>query len=154
MFLSLDPHLSRRPPAHNAPGSAILTHQVCTLPPALALQLERARRLAAQYAAAALQSRPKLRLHLALDAPKVAIPAVDAAGRATLALDFGRFIIKSGGGRRRERRAFGQSPALVPGAKPSAAGGHDLARATDAYIFRGIFQTQPGQSAAACPQPS
>ena len=32
-------------------------------------QLERARRLAAQYAAAALQSRPKLRLHLELDAP-------------------------------------------------------------------------------------
>lgn len=34
-------------------------------------QLERARRLAAQYAAAALQSRPKLKLHLELDAPKV-----------------------------------------------------------------------------------
>ncbi|KAL4447306.1 hypothetical protein ABPG77_007339, partial [Micractinium sp. CCAP 211/92] len=58
-------------------------------------QFDRARRLAAQYAAAALQSRPKLRLHLVLDAPKVAIPAVDAAGRATLALDFGRFIIES-----------------------------------------------------------
>ena len=59
-------------------------------------QLERARRLAAQYAAAALQSRPKLKLHLVLDAPKVAIPAADAQGRATLALDFGRFIIQSG----------------------------------------------------------
>jgi vacuolar protein sorting-associated protein 13A/C len=58
-------------------------------------QLERARRLAAQYAAAALQSRPKLKLHLELDAPKVAIPAADAKGRATLALDFGRFIIES-----------------------------------------------------------
>lgn len=34
-------------------------------------QLERARRLAAQYAASALQSRPKLKLHLVLDAPKV-----------------------------------------------------------------------------------
>ena len=49
-----------------------------------------------QYAAAALQSRPKLKLHLVLDAPKVAIPAADAQGRATLALDFGRFIIQSG----------------------------------------------------------
>ncbi|KAL4858517.1 Vacuolar protein sorting-associated protein 13C [Chlorella vulgaris] len=58
-------------------------------------QLERARRLASQYAAAALQSRPKLKLHLQLDAPKVAIPAVDAKGRATLALDFGRFVIES-----------------------------------------------------------
>ncbi|KAL4443584.1 hypothetical protein ABPG75_011321 [Micractinium tetrahymenae] len=58
-------------------------------------QLERARRLAAQYAAAALRARPKLRLHLVLDGPKVAIPAVDAVGRATLALDFGRFIIES-----------------------------------------------------------
>ncbi|KAI7845241.1 hypothetical protein COHA_001284 [Chlorella ohadii] len=58
-------------------------------------QLERARRLAAQYAAAALQSRPKLKLHLELDAPKVAIPAADAKGRTTLALDFGRFIIES-----------------------------------------------------------
>lgn len=64
------------------------------------MQLERARRLAAQYAAAALQSRPKLRLHLVLDAPKVAIPAVDDAGCATLALDFGRFIIESGSCRR------------------------------------------------------
>jgi hypothetical protein len=52
--------------------------------------------LASQYAAAALQSRPKLKLHLQLDAPKVAIPAVDAKGRATLALDFGRFVIESG----------------------------------------------------------
>jgi hypothetical protein len=60
-------------------------------------QLERARRLAAQYAAAALQSRPRLRLRMVLDAPKVAIPAADARGRATLALDFGRFIIESGG---------------------------------------------------------
>lgn len=59
-------------------------------------QLERARRLASQYAAAALQSRPKLRLHLELDAPKVAIPAADGNGRATLALDFGRFVIETG----------------------------------------------------------
>jgi hypothetical protein len=34
---------------------------------------------------------------MVLDAPKVAIPAADARGRATLALDFGRFIIESGG---------------------------------------------------------
>ena len=40
-------------------------------PVCLTPQLERARRLAAQYAAAALQSRPKLKLHLELDAPKV-----------------------------------------------------------------------------------
>ena len=60
------------------------------------LQLERARRLAGQYAAAALQSRPKLKLHLELDAPKVAIPIKDARGRATLALDFGRCVIESG----------------------------------------------------------
>ena len=36
-------------------------------------QLERARKLAAQYAAAALQSRPKLIMHLDLDAPKVRV---------------------------------------------------------------------------------
>lgn len=42
-------------------------------------QLERARRLAAQYAAAALQSRPKLKLHLELDAPKVGERRVSSA---------------------------------------------------------------------------
>ena len=36
-------------------------------------QLERARKLAAQYAAAALQSKPKLRMHLDLQAPKVCV---------------------------------------------------------------------------------
>lgn len=83
-------------------------------------QLERARKLAAQYAAAALQSKPRLRMRLCLDAPKVAIPtrslaqqshrvqegtgpsAAPGAGQdaslqqdTTLVLDFGRFVIES-----------------------------------------------------------
>lgn len=75
-----------------------LDHPGACLPVSPSLpQLERARRLAAQYTAAALQSRPRLKLHMVLDAPKVAVPAADARGRVTLALDFGRFIIESGG---------------------------------------------------------
>ncbi len=35
-------------------------------------------------------------LHTRLCAAQVAIPAADAKGRATLALDFGRFVIESG----------------------------------------------------------
>ncbi len=58
-------------------------------------RLQRARKLAAQYAAAALQSKPRLRMKLALDAPKLAVPASDGQGQVTLALDFGRFIIQS-----------------------------------------------------------
>lgn len=57
-----------------AGGLVRLPHRIPPPPftPASYPQLERARRLAAQYAAEALQSRPRLRLHLELDAPKVA----------------------------------------------------------------------------------
>ena len=49
-------------------------------------------------------------MHMVLDAPKVAIPAADAKGRATLALDFGRFIVESGGWR---WRGVGPGPGRV-----------------------------------------
>lgn len=58
-------------------------------------QLEKARRLAAAYAASALRSRPHLKLKLALHAPKIAIPIEDGHGRAALALDLGYFVIQT-----------------------------------------------------------
>ena len=47
-------------------------------------QLDKAKRLAAEYAAAALRSRPKLALSLCLDAPKVAVPVADGQGESSL----------------------------------------------------------------------
>jgi len=58
-------------------------------------QLERARRAAAEYTAAALSNKPRVRMRLDLEAPKVAIPVRDAQGEVSLALDLGRFIIES-----------------------------------------------------------
>lgn len=43
-------------------------------------QLDRARRLAAEYAAAALRSRPRLKLRFDLNAPKIAVPVQDKQG--------------------------------------------------------------------------
>jgi hypothetical protein len=66
-----------------------------TLSAAATTQLERARRAAAEYAAAALSNKPRLRMRLDLEAPKVAIPVKDAQGEVSLALDLGRFIIET-----------------------------------------------------------
>ncbi|KAL4527774.1 hypothetical protein Ndes2437A_g02912 [Nannochloris sp. 'desiccata'] len=66
-----------------------------TLSAAATSQLERARRAAAEYAAAALSNKPRLRMRLDLEAPKVAIPVKDAQGEVSLALDLGRFIIET-----------------------------------------------------------
>ena len=49
---------------------------------AASTKLERARRLAAEYASAALRSRPKLRMSLRLDAPKVAVPVGEGKGES------------------------------------------------------------------------
>jgi Repeating coiled region of VPS13 len=66
-----------------------------TLSAAATSQLERARKAAADYAAAALSNKPRLRMRLDLEAPKVAIPVKDAQGEVSLALDLGRFIIET-----------------------------------------------------------
>lgn len=62
---------------------------------AAASQLERARRMAAEYAAAALSNKPRLKMKLDLEAPKISIPVQDAEGEVSVALDLGRFIIES-----------------------------------------------------------
>jgi len=58
-------------------------------------QLERARRAAAEYTTAALSNKPRLRMRLDLEAPKVAIPVKDDQGELSLALDLGRFVIET-----------------------------------------------------------
>lgn len=59
-------------------------------------QIERARRLAAAYAASALHTKPRLNLRLALDAPKIAIPSTGRNDEPlTLAIDLGRFVVES-----------------------------------------------------------
>jgi vacuolar protein sorting-associated protein 13A/C len=85
----------RRVGAFFTPPRELAALDFSGLSAAAATQLERARRAAAEYAAAALGARPRLRVRLALDAPKVAVPVEDARGRVTLALDLGRFVIES-----------------------------------------------------------
>ncbi|KAL6781279.1 hypothetical protein ACKKBG_A10495 [Auxenochlorella protothecoides x Auxenochlorella symbiontica] len=58
-------------------------------------QLERARKAAAAYAAAAMQARPRFNLRLQLDAPKIAVPVSDADGDVCLVLDLGQFVVSS-----------------------------------------------------------
>jgi vacuolar protein sorting-associated protein 13A/C len=58
-------------------------------------QLERARRMAAEYAAAALSNKPRLKMKLDLEAPKISIPVQDGKGDVSVALDLGRFVIES-----------------------------------------------------------
>jgi hypothetical protein len=77
------------------PPRELQTLDFTSLSAAATSQLERARRAAAEYAAAALSNKPRLRMRLDLEAPKVAIPVKDTQGEVSLALDLGRFIIET-----------------------------------------------------------
>lgn len=93
-------------------------------------QLDRARRAAAEYAAAALSEKPRLRLRLDLEAPKVAIPVSDGLGEVSLALDLGRFIIET-------------DPATAAALPPEEAGLYECIKLTgsnvSAYAVDGAF---------------
>ena len=93
-------------------------------------QLERARRVAAEYAAAALSNKPRLRMKLDLEAPKVAIPVKDSLGEVSLALDLGRFIIET-------------DPETAAHLSPEEAGLYECIRLTgsnvSAYAVDGAF---------------
>jgi hypothetical protein len=102
-------------------------------------RLERARRAAAEYAAAALSSKPRLRMRFRLDAPKVSVPITDHRGQVTLALDLGRFIIES-------------DHSTATSLPPEEAGLYECIRLTgsnvSAYVIDGIFDWQHMQHAS------
>ena len=112
------------------PPSELRSLDFSGLSAAATSQLERARKAAAEYAAAALSNKPRLRMKLDLEAPKVAIPVEDSDGKVSLALDLGRFIIET-------------DPATAASLPPEEAGLYEcihlVGSNVSAYVVDGSF---------------
>lgn len=127
------------------PPSELRSLDFSGLSAAATSQLERARKAAAEYAAAALSNKPRLRLKLDLEAPKVAIPVKDGQGEVSLALDLGRFVIET-------------DPTTAASLSPEEAGLYECIRLVgsnvSAYVVDGSFDwAELGQEKAGKPSP-
>ena len=94
-YVFYDPHVVSNVVQFFKPPDELQIHDLSEISLVAANQLERAKRLAADYAVAAWSGKPRLNMRMALNAPKISIPSDGDVSDVWLALDLGSFVIES-----------------------------------------------------------
>jgi len=94
-YVFYDPHVISNVVQFFKPPDELQIQDLSEISLVAANQLERAKRLAADYAVAAWSGKPRLNMRMALNAPKISIPSDGAEHDVWLGLDLGSFVIES-----------------------------------------------------------